>query len=304
MPATSAKTAISTISAIAATAAITAITAIPAALAATAISAIPVMPVMPTKSVMPAKQVTPLSRLPNFDARKVAVLGVDSHLPAVTSERLQPDALRHRFTTQPQWQPEIYAEHRFTDRAPMHAAVLVAVVMRRQPMVLLTQRTAHLSTHSGQIAFPGGKTDATDADAAATALREAQEEVGLAPHFVQVLGNLPTYTTGTAFIITPVVALVQPDYLMAPNAHEVADVFEVPLEFLMNPANHQRHALEWEGVRREWFSIPYNDNTADQADSASTGHRLDDAQRAASTVRFIWGATAGMLRNFYRFLSA
>lgn len=245
--------------------------------------------------------VTPLSRLPNFDARKIAVLGVDSHLPSVSRERLQPDALRQRFTAQPQWQPEIYAEHRFTDRAAMHAAVLVAVVMRQQPMVLLTERTAHLSTHSGQIAFPGGKTDATDADAAATALREAQEEVGLDPRFVQVLGNLPTYTTGTAFIITPVVALVEPDYGMAPNAHEVADVFEVPLEFLMNPANHQRHALEWEGLRREWFSIPYNDDVSGRSGSSL---RPGDAHGAASTQRFIWGATAGMLRNFYRFLSA
>ena len=199
----------------------------------------------------PIKPVTPLSRLPNFDARKVAVLGVDSHLSAVMPERLQADVLRQRFITPPLWQPEIYAEHRFTDRAPMHAAVLVAVVMREQPMVLLTERTAHLSNHSGQIAFADGKADATDADAAATALREAQEEVGLDPRFVQVLGNLPNYTTGTAFIITPVVALVQPDFVVTPNVHEVADVFEVPLQFLMNPANHQRHALELEGLRRE-----------------------------------------------------
>ncbi len=256
---------------------------------------------MCSQFAMPTKPVTPLSKLPNFDARKIAVLGVDAHLPAVMAERLQPDALRQRFIAPPLWQPEIYAEHRFTDRAPMHAAVLVAVVMREQPMVLLTQRTAHLSTHSGQIAFPGGKTDAHDADAAATALREAQEEVGLDPRFVQVLGNLPTYTTGTAFIITPVVALVQPDFTVTPNAHEVADVFEVPLQFLMNPANHQRHALEWEGLRREWFSIPYNEYIRANSDAAN---QAQGCQHAAATQRFIWGATAGMLRNFYRFLSA
>ena len=256
-------------------------------------------------SAAQVKPVTPLSRLPNFDARNIAVLSVDSHLPAVMPERLQPDALRQRFITPPLWQPEIYAEHRFTDRSPMHAAVLVAVVMRQRPMVLLTERTAHLSTHSGQIAFPGGKTDATDASAAATALREAEEEVGLASHFVQVLGNLPTYTTGTGFIITPVVALVQPDYGMTPNAHEVADVFEVPLEYLMNPANHQRHALEWEGLRREWFSIPYNDDLSGRAVNVSPAVSVHtEAQAATSTQRFIWGATAGMLRNFYRFLSA
>ena len=198
---------------------------------------------------MPIKPVTPLSRLPNFDARKVAVLGVDSHLSAVMPERLQADALRQRFITPPLWQPEIYAEHRFTDRAPMHAAVLVAVVMREQLMVLLTERTAHLSNHSGQIAFADGKADATDADAAATALREVQEEVGLDPRFVQVLGNLPNYTTGTAFIITPVVALVQPDFVVTPNVHEVADVFEVPLQFLMNPptTSATRWSWSWKG---------------------------------------------------------
>ena len=242
-------------------------------------------------SATPIKPVTPLSKLPNFDARKMAVLGVDSHLPAIPLDRLQPDALRQRFISPPLWQPEIYAEHRFTDRAPMHAAVLVAVVMRDQPMVLLTERTAHLSTHSGQIAFPGGKADAHDADAAATALREAQEEVGLDPRFVQVLGNLPTYTTGTAFIITPVVALVQPDYVMTPNAYEVADVFEVPLAYLMNPANHRRHAVEFDGITREWLSMPYLDESV----------RQEDGQLKE---RFIWGATAGMLRNLYRFLSA
>ena len=252
----------------------------------------------------PVKPVTPLSKLPNFDARKIAVLGVDAHLPSVAPERLQPNALRQRFAAPPLWQPEIYAEHRFTDRAPAHAAVLMAVVMRQRPMVLLTERTAHLSTHSGQIAFPGGKTDESDASAAATALREAEEEVGLASHFVEVLGNLPTYTTGTGFIITPVVALVQPMYEVTRNANEVADVFEVPLDFLMNPAHHQRHAVDLEGLRREWFSIPYDDPVSGRAVNANVGKSADShALAAPSTQRFIWGATAGMLRNFYRFLS-
>jgi 8-oxo-dGTP pyrophosphatase MutT (NUDIX family) len=114
-------------------------------------------------------------------------------------------------------------------------------------------------------------------------LREAQEELGLDPALVHVLGVMPHYVTGSAFIITPVVALVEPRFTLTPNAHEVADVFEVPLEFLMNPAHHQRHAFDWEGVRREWFSMPYQDQ---------------------AKQRFIWGATAGMLRNFYRMLSA
>jgi 8-oxo-dGTP pyrophosphatase MutT (NUDIX family) len=224
-----------------------------------------------------------MSTLPNFDPGKVPVLGVDSHLPAVAAQSLQPGALRKRFADLPVWVPEVLAERRFSDRAPLHASVLVPIVMRERPTVLLTERTKHLSTHSGQIAFPGGKVDQDDADASATALREAQEEIGLDPSLVDVLGLLPQYVTGTAFIITPVIALVQADFTMNPNSYEVADVFEVPLEFLMDPANHQRHAFDWGGVRREWFSMPYQDS---------------------GRQRFIWGATAGILRNFYRLLSA
>ena len=226
---------------------------------------------------------TPLSKLPNFDPRQVPVLSVDSHLPAVALESLQPAALRKRFASPPSWEPEVLKEKDFGGRVPMHASVLIPIVMREQPTVLLTERTMHLSTHSGQIAFPGGKVDEDDADAPATALREAQEELGLEPSLVYVLGTLPQYVTGTAFIVTPVVGLVQTAFSLTPNSHEVADVFEVPLEFLMNPAHHQRHSFEWEGVRREWFSMPYQDN---------------------AVQRFIWGATAGMLRNFYRLLSA
>lgn len=225
----------------------------------------------------------PLPYLPQFDPRQIPVIGVDAHLPAVPLASLQPAALRQRFASPPVWVPELLAEKKFLDRAPMHASVLLPIVMREHPTVLLTERTMHLSMHSGQIAFPGGKADEDDADAAATALREAQEEVGLDPAFVQVLGVMPHYVTGSAFIITPVVALVQPGFSLTPNAYEVADIFEVPLEFLMNPAHHQRHAMEWQGVRREWFSMPYQDQLRQ---------------------RFIWGATAGMLRNFYRLLSA
>lgn len=225
----------------------------------------------------------PLSGLPNFDPRRIPVDRIDTGLPAVARERLQPDALQQRFAHPPRWQPEVAVEKKFTDRLPAHASVLLAVVMHDQPTVLLTERTAHLSTHSGQIAFPGGKVDDTDADAAATALREAHEEVGLDERNVEVIGTLPIYVTGSAFIITPVVALVRPGFVLHPNPDEVADAFEVPLEFLMNPANHHLQAFEWEGMRREWFSMPYQDHGKE---------------------RFIWGATAGMLRNFYRFLSA
>ena len=238
------------------------------------------MPIDPSAAIPPD---TPLSKLPNFDPREVPVVGVDAHLPPVPPARLRPDALRERFVLPPSWEQELREEPRFTNRAPAQAAVLVPIVMRERPMVLLTERTAHLSTHSGQVAFPGGKQDDTDLDATDTALREAHEEIGLERPLAEVIGTMPTYTTGTMFIITPVIALVQPDYRLALNAFEVADAFEVPLDFLMDPAHHQRHAIELSGVRREWFSMPY----------AGEGKE-----------RFIWGATAAMLRNFYRFLSA
>jgi 8-oxo-dGTP pyrophosphatase MutT (NUDIX family) len=223
------------------------------------------------------------SVLPYFDPRQIPVAGVDSHLPAVPLASLQSVALRQRFAFPPEWTPELLVEKKFMDREPMHASVLLPIVMREQPMVLLTERTQHLSTHSGQIAFPGGKADDGDVDASATALREAQEEVGLDPAFVEVLGLMPHYVTGSAFIITPVVALIKPGFTLTPNAYEVADVFEVPLAFLMNPAHHQRHSFVWDDTPREWFSMPYQD---------------------ALKERFIWGATAGILRNFYRLLSA
>lgn len=213
----------------------------------------------------------------------VPVLGVDAHLPSVPADRLQLEALRQRFSVPPVWEPEVRAEPRFVQRQPAPAAVLVPLVARAEPTLLLTQRTSHLANHSGQIAFPGGKVDKSDAGVVEAALREAEEEVGLAPAYVHVLGTLPVYTTGTAFVITPVVAWVEPGFVLQPNPGEVADVFEVPLAFLLNPAHHRRHAFDADGVRREWFSMPYQDGAVE---------------------RFIWGATAGMLRNFYRFMAA
>jgi 8-oxo-dGTP pyrophosphatase MutT (NUDIX family) len=224
-----------------------------------------------------------MSKLPAFDPQQVPVFRVDAHLAAVQAQHLTPAALQARFANPPQWQPELVRERKFMDRAPAQAAVLIGLVMREEPTVLLTQRPAHMSTHAGQIAFAGGKCDEGDADIAATALREAYEEVGLEAHHVQVLGTLPEYVTGSAFYVTPVVALISPDMKLQLNTHEVSDAFEVPLAFLMNPAHHRWHRYEFEGVMREWLSMPYQDG---------------DQQR------FVWGATAGMLRNFYRFLRA
>lgn len=226
-----------------------------------------------------------------FDPRTVPVLGVDHHLARVDPERLSPDALRCRFKSPPVWSPEHSVEKRFSDRQPALAAVLIPLVMRDELMLLLTQRTDNLSTHSGQIALPGGRTDDTDVDAVDTALREAEEEIALPRGHVEVLGSLPIYVTGSAFVITPVVALVRPGFTLTPNPGEVADVFEVPLQYLMNPAHHRRHEVEFDGVMRQWLSMPYWPDA-------------DEVLIAGTQERFIWGATAGMLRNLYRFLSA
>jgi 8-oxo-dGTP pyrophosphatase MutT (NUDIX family) len=225
--------------------------------------------------------------LPIIDPRTIPVVGVDSHLADVPAQQLTPEALRQRFLRPPVWTPEHSIEKKFGDRLPARAAVLVPLVMRDELTLLLTERGVNLSTHSGQISFPGGRTDESDRDAVHTALREADEEIGLLAGHVEVLGTLPVYVTGTAFIVTPVVALIRPGFTLQPNPAEVADVFEVPLRYLMSPANHHRHIFEFDGGVREWLSMPYTS---------------DDPLMPKE--RYIWGATAGMLRNLYRFLAA
>ena len=231
----------------------------------------------------PAEPINAVS-LRSFDPRKVPVVAIDADLPAVAPERLTADGLRARFANPPQWVPEVRREPKLDGRVPAQAAVLVPIVQRERPTVLLTERSSKMNTPSGQVAFPGARVDPGDPNIAAAALREAWEEVGLSADYVEVLGSLPTYTTVTSFVVTPVVALVRPGFELTLNPYEVADAFEVPLDFLMNPAHHRRHAMVGEGLNtRQWFSMPYQD-----------GHH----------ERFVWGATAGMLRNFYRFLSA
>jgi 8-oxo-dGTP pyrophosphatase MutT (NUDIX family) len=152
------------------------------------------------------------------------------------------------------------------------AAVLIPVVDRDEPMVLLTQRTAHLQQHAGQIAFPGGKIDATDATPLAAALREAHEEIGLEPDVVEPIGYLDVYMTTLGYRIVPVVARVRPDFSMTLNPGEVESTFEVPLSFMMEEANHQTHSREWQGMTRTYYAIPFGE-------------------------RYIWGVTAGIFRN-------
>lgn len=218
----------------------------------------------------------------SFDPRTVPFRVDAAGLTPISADRLTPQSLVRRFAQPVEWVPEFHKEPQFSDRSLTAASVLIGLVMRERPTVLLTQRTAHLSSHSGQVAFPGGKADADDAGPVATALREAQEEVGLSAEFVDVLGTLPHYTTGSSFVITPVVALLRPDLVLRANAFEVDAIFEVPLDFLMNPAHHRRHQVATPSGMREWLSMPYRD---------------------AEHERFIWGATAGMLRNLYQFLA-
>jgi len=224
-----------------------------------------------------------MSKIPPFNPRQVPYVLADGHLPPVPPEHLSVQALAARFKAPPPWTPEFKVEARMSERPLTPASVLVGVVAHARPTILLTQRTADLSSHAGQVAFPGGKADATDADVVATALREAQEEVGLHPRHVQVLGTLPHYTTGSGFVITPVVAVISPDYESVANAAEVAAIFEVPLDLLMSPAYHRRHTLQTPAGPRQWVSMPYVEGDQE---------------------RYIWGATAGMLRNLYWFLRA
>lgn len=225
----------------------------------------------------------------SFDPQQLPVLAIDDHLPAVPIDRLSALALRERFEYPPAWQPEHVADRLRLPRAPVHASVLLPLVVRGDDLtVLLTQRAAHLSDHAGQISFPGGRAEAADLSAVATALREAEEEIGLTADFVQVLGTLPDYTTVTGYIVTPVVALVRSDFRLHVDSSEVAEVFEVPLAFLMSPAHHRRHAVGEGDEVREFLSMPWQTQAAD----------------GSPKCHFIWGATAAMLRNFYRFLSA
>jgi 8-oxo-dGTP pyrophosphatase MutT (NUDIX family) len=226
----------------------------------------------------------------SFDPLLLPVLGLDGHLPPVADAELHPTALRQRFGAAPQWSPEILGEARLHERKHVHASVLVPLVQREGGLlsVLLTQRTDHLTAHPGQISFPGGRAEPEDQDAVATALREAYEEIGLPLDAVDVLGSLPIYTTGSGFIVTPVIGLVDPAFVPAVDPFEVAEVFEVPLAFLMTPAHHQRHRIEVNGVVREFLSMPWQGVDAD----------------GVPRRYFIWGATAAMLRNLYRFLVA
>ena len=224
-----------------------------------------------------------------FDAEAIPIHMQCSQDPKVSPRVLDPDQLRHRIQHPPQWQPEITDENRHVIAADIiarrqaagkitQAAVLIPLLLHEGGLsLLLTQRTQHLHDHAGQISFPGGRMDPEDLTPEKTALRESQEEIGLNPANVEIIGHLPEYLTVSGYSVTPVVGLVQAQAEYVHDEFEVADIFEVPLSFLMDPANHQVRIWQSEQGMRRFYAMPYGN-------------------------RFIWGATAGMLRNLYHLL--
>ena len=173
-------------------------------------------------------------------------------------------------------------DHRLAERvAPddgaLHrpAAVLIPIIARPEgATILLTKRSAHLKDHAGQVAFPGGKMDQNETDPIETALREAEEEIGLGHRYIEPIGYLEPYLSSTGFRIVPVVATVDPSHHLSLDPNEVETTFEVPLTFLMNPIYHETHSREWRGALRQYYAMPYKDH-------------------------YIWGVTAGIIRNLY-----
>ncbi len=241
------------------------------------------------KTSKPEEDAINVAAPPGFNAEAIPIHEVCIHDQKVSPELLKPALLKARLQNQPKWQPEITDENRHVIAADIiarrqaagkvtRAAVLIPLLLKEDGLsVLLTQRTNHLRDHAGQISFPGGRMDPEDLSPDDTALRESQEEIGLDPRRVEIIGHLPQYLTVSGYSVTPVVGLVEAQAEYVIDEFEVADVFEVPLSFLLDPANHQVRLWQSEQGGRRFYSMPYQN-------------------------RFIWGATAGMLRNLYHLL--
>ena len=242
-----------------------------------------------SKTFQPEEDVINVAAPPGFNAEAIPIHEVCVNDKKVAPEFLEPEGLKTRLQYPPEWQPEITDENRHVIATDIiakrqaagkitRAAVLIPLLLKENGLsVLLTQRTNHLRDHAGQISFPGGRMDPEDLSPDDTALRESQEEIGLDPKRVEIIGYLPQYLTVSGYSVTPVVGLVQAQEEYVLDEFEVADVFEVPLHFLLDPANHQIRLWQSEQGGRRFYSIPYEN-------------------------RFIWGATAGMLRNLYHLL--
>lgn len=217
-----------------------------------------------------------------FDPEILPIVSVANE-EAVPPEMLTPEQIKQRFKEAPIWTPEIQMEESFFKGLSFRpASVLIPLVLRDGGLtVLLTQRATGLNHHAGQISFPGGRFEISDVSTVETALRETEEEIGLGRHHIDVLGNLPEYKTGTGYLVTPVVSLVHPPFDLITDPAEVAAAFEVPLAYLMNGQHHQRRVFQMPdgSGQRSFYAMPYQQH-------------------------FIWGATAGMLRNLFHFLRA
>jgi len=241
------------------------------------------------KNSKPEEDAINVAAPPGFDAQAIPIHEICINDKKVSPKFLEPAALKARLQYPPAWQPEITDENRHVIAADIiarrqavgkvtKAAVLIPLLLKEEGLsLLLTQRTNHLRDHAGQISFPGGRMDPEDQTPNDTALRESEEEIGLDPKRVEIIGHLPQYLTVSGYSVTPVVGLVQAQAEYVLDEFEVADVFEVPLSFLLDPANHQVRLWQSEQGGRRFYSMPYEN-------------------------RFIWGATAGMLRNLYHLL--
>ena len=231
---------------------------------------------------------TPLAtsaRMPPFDPNAALVIGHASG-PAIDARSLTPDRLRRIFASPRAWLPETTDEilkprfRRGLDDYVPASVLMPIVVHERGPTMLLTQRTVHLNAHAGQVSFPGGSAEPGDVDVVETALRETEEEIGLSRTHVEVIGRLTDYLTVTGFRVATIVALVHPPFALKLDAFEVAEAFEVPLTFLLDPDRHERReTVTDDGDTRRFTAMPHGRH-------------------------FIWGATAAMLRNFYLFMLA
>lgn len=230
-----------------------------------------------TDSANPPSHIPPPAE-PSFTERDFRIRASAGLLRDPSGDRIfDPRTGRALLRTDWDLNPELAADLAAME-APRPAAVLVPIVARDELTVLLTQRTERLTKHPGQISFPGGRLDGDETPREA-ALREAMEEIGLESSHIEPLGYLDGYRTGTGFHVTPLVAFVRPGFTLTLQTEEVADVFEVPLAFLMQPANHRQHMREWRGRQRQFWAMPYGE-------------------------RYIWGATAGMLKNLHERLYA